>query len=101
MLIRCLVIAYLCVNLVIAPWATVQAAQAQPEAGKQLPSAEWPLLPHKRIRSNADQGQIFQLDTSQLNGRKILLLIHGGGQPLAGLRAGCFQLSNRVFVPIP
>ncbi len=79
MLIRCLVIAYLCVNLVIAPWATVQAAQAQPEAGKQLPSAEWPLLPHKRIRSNADQGQIFQLDTSQLNGRKILLLIHGGG----------------------
>jgi hypothetical protein len=44
-----------------------------------LTENDWPVLPHKAMHANATKAQIFQYDNSPLQGRKVLLLIHGGG----------------------
>src|SRR5438552_2708097 len=42
-------------------------------------SQDWPVLPKRKIRSTPENGEIFQLDRTALNGRKVLLFVHGGG----------------------
>lgn len=42
-------------------------------------SEDWPVLPKRSIRSTPEKGEIFQLDRTALNGRKVLLFVHGGG----------------------
>ena len=54
--------------------------------------SEFDLIPEKPIRTDATTGEIFQLDQTPLAGRKILLLVHGGG----GEKRPCFRWGKLV-----
>lgn len=68
-LIYCLLLLPLSASAQVAPQVSAVPAQ---QCGYQV-------LPKRRIRASAANGQVFQLDNSPLAGRKVLLLVHGGG----------------------
>lgn len=68
------------------------ASCAQGALSAESSSADWPVIPKRAIRSNATKGEIFQLDSVPLNGRKALFLIHGGG----GEKRPSFRWTNLI-----
>ncbi len=57
-----------------------KGAAPHPQSGaRKEASCDFPIIPRRRIRSNATTAQIFQLDGTPVNGRRVLLLVHGGG----------------------
>jgi pimeloyl-ACP methyl ester carboxylesterase len=58
--------------------AKSQAKQVSTSCSTMM-AGSLPVLPRHRIRATPATGEIFQQDRSALNGRKILLFVHGGG----------------------
>jgi hypothetical protein len=61
-----------------------QASQVKEEVNRSkgsvaISTATWTVLPKRKIRATPQTGEVFQMDKTPVAGRKILMLVHGGG----------------------